>query len=477
MPPRIYHSLSLLTSYRETSLKKLTDRYTVRCVTQGRYFLEAKKLHAEVYLRYGFIKPINVVDGMIDEKTDPYAKHAEYFVAIDKERDQVVALIRQIHQRHGATLPLLRHQLTSRTYQHVHKNDIVELSAFAKKPGVDSRVTLLLFREMLIRSSERGHQYWVFACDKNVYTRLKTLFGGLLKRTGPDVFYMGSDVVPAEIELDHLVAGLRQSYQRSLPPLRGVRRFLYSSFMPVVNQSKFSIQRKSREFFWDQYAKTYDGLLKFAPYRHLVDHVSDMALAHEPHYVLDLGCGTGNVAVALLHKNETVMVDAVDWSRIMVKKLSEKVNSPQLIIRRRNAIRFLASTRRRYDVIVLNNVVYTIDDLGAFWRLISSRLKDDGRVIIANPDTGDSRVLLRDHIENQSAFSLLRPKLVLVSLFDAVISVLGRSNKYDFTPQDVLVGSLNRHGLVVDGEVGRCYGGHQRGIDLLFTIKKARNKV
>lgn len=473
LPSRIQHQLATVKRYRKTSIDDLAKRYTVRKVTEGRYLNKAKKLHASVYLAHDFVVANDVTTGgYLTAKADPHAPHAEYFVAIDSESDEVVALVRQIHQQSGHQLPVFRHGLAKTDYSHVHRDDVVEISAFAKKPGTDSRVTLLLFREMLQHSRQKGHQYWVFACDSKVYRSLKTLFGKLLQKTGPEAFYMGSLVVPAEVNLDRAAHGLRRNYRRSVPPLRQVRKFLYDSI--GSSSDRAGVERPSRTAFWDQYARAYDGLLHLEPYRHLVDHVSSLGLESDPKRTLDLGCGTGNVTKALLEKSERVEVDAVDWSPAMLRYVPRKANSGRLTVRRRDLLEYLSTTRRRYDVIILNNVVYTVaaGDRELFWRLIEKRLNKGGRVIVADPDTGNSGSLLRDHMDKRSFASLLRPRLIMVGLFDAAISFMGLSKRYSFMSQEALLKEATAGGLRLEGEVGRCYGGHSRGIDLLFALKK-----
>ena len=459
--------------YRKTSIDDLAKRYKVRRVTEGRYLNEAKKLHASVYLAHDFVTKKDITKaGHLMTRADPHADHAEYFVAIDSKSDAVVALVRQIYQDSGYRLPVFHHSLTQADYSHAHRDDIVEISAFAKKPGTDSRVTLLLFREMLRHSRQKGHQYWVFACDSKVYRSLKTLFGKLLRKTGPETFYMGSLVVPAEVDLDRAAHQLRRNYRKSVPPLRQVRKFLYDSIGSSAHMT--GIERPSRTAFWDQYARAYDGLLHLEPYRHLVDHVSSLGLESNPKRMLDLGCGTGNITKALLEKNEQVEVDAVDWSSAMLRYVPRKVSSNRLSVRRRDLLEYLSTTRKRYDAIILNNVVYTVaaGDRELFWQLVEKRLNKGGRVIVADPDTGNSGSLLRDHMDQRSFVSLLRPRLIMVGLFDAAISFMGLSKRYSFKSQEALLKEATAGGLRLEGKVGRCYDGHSRGIDLLFTLKK-----
>lgn len=459
------------------SLKSLKKCYSVRRVSSGKYLESAKKLHASVYLAQGFVRKDDIEsNGQLHSDIDQFASHADYFVAIDNDTDEVVALVRQIHQRTGMKLPVLHHKMAQKNYAHTHDHDIIEVSAFAKKKGVDSRVTILLFSEMLRYSKQNNHQYWVFACDSKVYGRLKILFGKLLQKTGPETYYMGSKVIPAEVNLDAALKQLRRNYRYSIPPLRHVRHFLYESLTTLSYQSEPKTGIISSTF-WDQYSKAYDGLLYLAPYRHLVDHVSDLALQSMPKRVLDLGCGTGNVAVAILKKDQSVHVDAVDWSSSMLSYLPPKTNGNRLTIRRRDAIEYLKETDQLYDVIVLNNVVYTIRDRKRFWTLVSARLHPGGRVVVAHPDTGNSSSLIKDHTNQHSFVSLIKPRLIMIGMFDTVISFLGLSQHYAFTPQAELLEQASQSGLQLDGDVGRCYGGHINGIDILFTLKKPIGKV
>ncbi len=467
LPKRLYHFIDIVARYRPISMSTLRKKFKVQQVSDGQLLQQAKQLHAEVYLRRGFVSESDIRDGILHSEADPHQHHATYFVVTEKATGEAVFMARQLHHRPDLTLPIFRHLELSKDYGDVAHQEIVEISAFAKRHKTDSRAAYLLFYEMLRHSSQQGHHYWLLACDVNVYKRLKVLFGPVLRQVGPKAFYMGSMVVPAEINLHRAPHMLRRGHLLSLPPLRGVRKFLHSSFATVA-------PRQHHAFFWNQYAKSYDGLLHFYPYRHLVDHVADMVVALKPKRVLDLGCGTGNVTTRIIEKDPRVHIDAVDWSSTMLAQLHKKVTSQQVTIIRRDALDFLATSSAQYDTIVLNNVLYTITDRDKLWRSITNRLAPGGRVIIANPDTGSSQVLLRNHIEHQSFWSLFRPSLMAVWLFDAVISASGKTKKYDFTNESEVVEQLEKGGLVVDGRIGRCYGGHKRGIDILFCAKKAQ---
>lgn len=475
IPKRLYHRIDTLKRYRPVSLAQLQTQFAAVMVESDELLHHAKRLHADTYVRHGYFDPTDINDsGHIHHDKDPYQHHAQYFAVVDNEGD-VVAVARQIHHQTGSTsLPVFDHLKLDKEYRHLHPSQIVELSAFAKRPGADSRALILLFREMLKHSKDRQHRYWLMAVDTTVYARLKTLFGPVIRKIGPETFYLGSNVVPAEIDIDMAPRYLKQGYRRTVPPLRNLRKFLYSSFTEPEERRARTSRSTPRSVFWDQYARSYDGLLEFAPYVHLIDHISDKVIAQKPRRVLDLGCGTGNVAGLLLRKDPSLVVDAVDWSEQMLNQLRTKPYASLINIFQRDILMHLKRTRKKYDVIVMNNVLYTISEREVLWDLLAKRLNDGGSVVLANPYTGNSKALLKDHVAVKGATSLLKSKLLKVWLFDIIISTFGLARSYDFTSRAELIGQLHRHHFRLVGEVETCYGGHKEGIDLLLTAQKTQ---
>lgn len=471
LPRKLYHLIDVIASYQAPAWEELTSKFEVRRLNDHEQLLEAKRLHADIYLERSFIAEQDLHEGVIKLETDPHQEHADYFGVIDMESRVVVAIARQIMHGKGHSLPIFERVKLEKDYSHIEKREIVEISAFVKRPGADSRALLLLFNEMFAHSKAQGHRYWLMAVDKEVYVRLKTLFGPAMSRIGPETFYMGSNVIPAEVDMDEVGRLLKRSYYFSLPPLRSVRRLLYLYF--TAGDDVYI----SKTGFWNAYAKAYDGLLNFVPYRHLINHVCDTTLSYKPRKVLDLGCGTGNVAAQLVKRQPDLHVDAVDWSRSMLDMLPQKVVGKKVVTSRRDILSFLELSSKRYDVIVMNNVLYTISDRKRLWSLLESHLSERGRIVVANPDTADSRVLISNHLSEKSFISLLRPSLFVVGLFDSLISFNKSSTPYDFTKQAELLAEIDAAGLCVDGEVGRCYGGHKNGIDLLLSVKRKAEAV
>lgn len=169
---------------------------------------DAKKLHANVYLSLGFVDESELFDEMIHEESDPYQRHAEYFVV--KKRDEVVAAARQIVYKgtgeHHDSFPVLSKAIiydrSRKRLLGYHPTEIVEISALVKKRGESSVVPLVLYRALWRYSLASQHRIWVMACDPRLYARLKILFGPAFTKIGQRTPYKGADALPVALVMD-----------------------------------------------------------------------------------------------------------------------------------------------------------------------------------------------------------------------------------------------------------------------------------
>lgn len=182
----------------------------------------AKKLHASVYLSLGFVDESEIFDEIIHEHSDPYQRHAEYFIV--KKRDEVVAAARQIVYKglgeHHDSFPVLDKAIIyDRSRNRLlgyHPTEIVEISALVKKRGESSVVPLVLYRALWRHSLASQHRIWVMACDPRLYDRLKMLFGPTFTKIGQRTPYKGADAIPVALAMDasvkyvHKVLGSRR---------------------------------------------------------------------------------------------------------------------------------------------------------------------------------------------------------------------------------------------------------------------------
>jgi ubiquinone/menaquinone biosynthesis C-methylase UbiE len=81
---------------------------------------------------------------------------------------------------------------------------------------------------------------------------------------------------------------------------------------------------RARQFLWERYAVSYDKILLEMPYyREVLDRHFQALSSGGVQRVLDVGCGTGNLALRLAGAARDVT--AVDNSRAMLRKLSCKL--------------------------------------------------------------------------------------------------------------------------------------------------------
>ncbi len=223
---------------------------------------------------------------------------------------------------------------------------------------------------------------------------------------------------------------------------------------------------------WQLYARWYDGLLSFWPYRDLVDRVVARASPEAGEVVLDLGCGTGNVAIALL-RSAAVSIHGVDASSKMIsvaaRKLGNEPRSNQVALVVSDAHAYLAGVADgSFDKIVSVNFLYVIADQTALWNEMFRCLKPNGRVVIATPIRSGSSGLIREHRAHASVRQLLRPKLVGVALVDLAIDAVARRGRFELQGATPVLAAADAAGAEID-DIVSCYG----DVDILFTARRA----
>ena len=198
---------------------------------------EAKKLHAEVYLDHGYIEAMHVNSkGHMKLNHDPYQAHADYFAVIEKQgsKEAIVATARQIYPKgikgHASFPTMSKLELEPNVRQAIESlnpAECIEISALAKKKGFTSFASFMLYRAMWQYSLKTHHKIWIMACDARLYGNLKFLFGDALQQIGKKTHYMGSDVVPAILEVDRSL-DVFISGAKSLNP---TRRLLHREYI------------------------------------------------------------------------------------------------------------------------------------------------------------------------------------------------------------------------------------------------------
>jgi ubiquinone/menaquinone biosynthesis C-methylase UbiE len=234
---------------------------------------------------------------------------------------------------------------------------------------------------------------------------------------------------------------------------------------------RFFFKDKAAVILWGAYSYVYDGLLSFYPYENLINLVCKRIDEQKPAVILDAGCGTGNLSQKLAIKYPNAHIISIDSDPRMIKKAMKKLNEfPNIEIHNLGIHEYLEEyPKTKFDAVALVNVLYALDNRQELWESALSSLKTGGQIIVTNSDRKGSWPIIREHLQNASAFQLLRPKLIGVFLVDLFISQLAVAGKFHFIKLEKLQVEIKKAGGTVHN-VSRCYGGPVEGVNLLFTV-------
>lgn len=135
---------------------------------------------------------------------------------------------------------------------------------------------------------------------------------------------------------------------------------------------------------FDTVATGYDNeALRF--FRLSADHMASLLRLGGGENVLDVGCGTGHVSVAVANRLPNGRVTAVDFSTRMLKQARSKAASLKL-----NNVDFVESdfrdpylTTGEFDIAVCAFSIFFVDDMKKQLERIASTVKSDGRVMVS----------------------------------------------------------------------------------------------
>lgn len=230
--------------------KKVKTAFASASVYDEELIVQAKKLHAGVYLDRGFISPDHVdAEGIMKIGHDPHQNHSIYFVVSENSEigHPIIATARQIAATNELgfdSFPILEQaRLFPKEKQRIKRGlpqDYVEISGLAKAYGVSSMAPLFLYRAMWHYSLKTEQKYWLMACDVRLYKRLKLLFGPSIRQIGDVTPYMGGDVIPAILDVPSSLAVLSNAMPIVNPINRRIRRAILLFFLEGV-ESKHTL--------------------------------------------------------------------------------------------------------------------------------------------------------------------------------------------------------------------------------------------
>lgn len=144
------------------------------------------------------------------------------------------------------------------------------------------------------------------------------------------------------------------------------------------------------KFLWSLYAKVYDTINENVPYVRMLDQVIDeldiLKQSTENIYVLDAGCGTGNIEGRLQQSQNNIAVLGIDSSIAMLERAKVKHrHNPRMKFQSVNLNDKIPFTNDLFNRVVSVNALYPLDHpeqaLREFYRVLSS----GGKLVFANP--------------------------------------------------------------------------------------------
>lgn len=175
----------------------------------------AKQLHAETYLRLGYVQEIDLADDglRIGDDADPYQTRSKYFVAREcgPSDPEVAATARMTFTEPKAGLRSLQimkelplFENTSNAIKNLDPSRCFEFSALVKRDKADPMSTMMLYRAIWRHAFSNGYTTWFMTCDPKLLARLMIMFGAGMEPIGETTFYEGGYVVPARLDVAKL---------------------------------------------------------------------------------------------------------------------------------------------------------------------------------------------------------------------------------------------------------------------------------
>lgn len=189
-------------------------------------------------------------------------------------------------------------------------------------------------------------------------------------------------------------------------------------------------------FFWDCYARCYDGLLQTIPYQRLLART----LSHIPSNavrLLDAGCGTGNLLSAVHRELPNVQLSGIDFSGQMLRRARQKLPHASLTQGDLNAP--LPYPDGSFDVVTCVNVVYAVAEPEKTLAELRRVLAPGGTLIVSSPVAKPRlRAFIAEHAREVGWWRTVPMlcRLGLLILFNLLIVRRGQQQIYHFLDFD-----------------------------------------
>ena len=188
--------------------------------------------------------------------------------------------------------------------------------------------------------------------------------------------------------------------------------------------------------FWDLYARCYDFIATLQPYQALMLKVAE-SIPRNSSRLLDAGCGTGNVLLAIKKMHAHINCTGIDFSSAMLHLARQKL--PLVNLRQLSLNEKLPFPDKYFDVVTCIKVLFAVPDAAYTIKELKRVLKDGGILIIESPKEGWSMwPILKEHIKQVGLLHTLPVllRLLILATFNLPIFKRGKAQVYHFMTKE-----------------------------------------
>ncbi len=199
--------------------------------------------------------------------------------------------------------------------------------------------------------------------------------------------------------------------------------------LQIARQKKEIIMARLNSYFWDFIAKKYarDPIIDQQAYQRKLELTR--RYMHPNMRVLELGCGTGTIAIA--HAPFVKQIDAIDVSSNMLviakeKSIASNINNITFTQAKMEDMQIDPET---YDMVMAHSILHLLDDKDAAIAHIFKMLKPEG-IFVSSTACIDNHWALKFFLPIGTALGLLplvrffSPEELLSSISDAKFAIL-----------------------------------------------------
>lgn len=247
------------------------------------------------------------------------------------------------------------------------------------------------------------------------------------------------------------------------------------------------------KIFWQIYALVYDQiLLSLLPYRRLLDDVAKSLNPCSEAYILDAGCGTGNLLHHLIRLKPEIKAVGIDYAPAMLQRARLKCkkfrNQKQRIYLRKTDLNStIPYNDEDFQAAACINVLYAVNRPDILLKEIHRVLKDRGRLVLVTPPFQPkmSPVFI-EHVSHMKKrmpifwpFYLtvrlvsLAPWLFIFLIFNMFIK---KQESFHFLKKEELISLVESCGFKLIS-LKRVYGNQDWFLEAEKTNEKPENKI